>query len=85
MVASEFEAATKAKKNWGGGPSASVSETGGFVLWKMKPSMWCIELALGGSKIRAGSNGGIVWRQTPWLGAHAAKGSVRPLRRVIQV
>ncbi|KAJ4796340.1 DUF620 family protein (DUF620) [Rhynchospora pubera] len=84
MIASEFEAPTKAKKNRGGGSSLSVPETGGFVLWQMKPNMWCIELALGGSKICAGSNGGIVWRQNPWLGAHAAKGPVRPLRRVIQ-
>jgi Protein of unknown function (DUF620) len=85
MTASEFEAATKARKNQGGGSLVSVSETGGFVLWQMKPKMWCIELALGRSKIRAGSNGEIVWRQTPWLGAHAAKGPVRPLRRVFQV
>jgi hypothetical protein len=33
----------------------------------------------------AGSDGRIVWRHTPWLGPHAAKGPVRPLRRALQV
>ncbi|PWZ07050.1 hypothetical protein Zm00014a_014691 [Zea mays] len=41
-------------------------------------------LAVGGSKVRAGCNGSLVWRHTPWLGAHAAKGPVRPLRRALQ-
>jgi hypothetical protein len=47
--------------------------------------MWYVELAVGGSKVHAGCNGRLVWRHTPWLGAHAAKGPVRPLRRVLQV
>jgi hypothetical protein len=86
MVASEFETATRVVKNRGptGRGSAAV-EQGGFVLWQMAPDMWYVELAVGGSKVHAGSNGRLVWRHTPWLGAHAAKGPVRPLRRVLQV
>ncbi|KAF8729049.1 hypothetical protein HU200_018361 [Digitaria exilis] len=82
MVASEFETATRVVKNRGGG--APAVEHGGFVLWQMSPDMWYVELAVGGSKVRAGCNGRLVWRHTPWLGAHAAKGPVRPLRRALQ-
>ncbi|KAL6894682.1 hypothetical protein ACP4OV_008780 [Aristida adscensionis] len=83
MVASEFETATKVVKNRSSGAAAAV-EQGGFVLWQMAPDMWYVELAVGGSKVRAGCNGRLVWRHTPWLGAHAAKGPVRPLRRALQ-
>ncbi|CAL9128738.1 unnamed protein product [Musa textilis] len=82
MVASEFETATKVVKNRGG--STRAAESGSFVLWQMAPDMWYVELAVGGSKVHAGSNGKLVWRHTPWLGAHAAKGPVRPLRRALQ-
>ncbi|KAJ8476871.1 hypothetical protein OPV22_020598 [Ensete ventricosum] len=82
MVASEFETATKVVKNRGG--SSRTTESGGFVLWQMAPDMWYVELAVGGSKVHAGSNGKVVWRHTPWLGAHAARGPVRPLRRALQ-
>ncbi|XP_074570328.1 uncharacterized protein LOC141826904 [Curcuma longa] len=81
MMASEFETPTKVVKNRGG---ATAAESGSFVLWQMAPDMWYVELAVGGSKVHAGSNGKIVWRHTPWLGAHAAKGPVRPLRRALQ-
>ncbi|XP_010939094.1 uncharacterized protein [Elaeis guineensis] len=81
MVASEFETATKVMKNRG---LSRAVESGGFVLWQMAPDMWYVELAVGGSKVHAGSNGKLVWRHTPWLGAHAAKGPVRPLRRALQ-
>ncbi|BAT02437.1 uncharacterized protein [Oryza sativa Japonica Group] len=85
MVASEFETATRVVKNRGpSGRGAASVEQGGFVLWQMAPDMWYVELAVGGSKVHAGSNGRLVWRHTPWLGAHAAKGPVRPLRRVLQ-
>ncbi|KAG8099480.1 hypothetical protein GUJ93_ZPchr0013g33815 [Zizania palustris] len=85
MVASEFETATRVVKNRGpSGHGAASVEQGGFVLWQMAPDMWYVELAVGGSKVHAGSNGRLVWRHTPWLGAHAAKGPVRPLRRVLQ-
>ncbi|KAJ7982098.1 Protein of unknown function (DUF620) [Quillaja saponaria] len=60
------------------------SENGCFVLWQMFPGMWSLELVVGGNKVVAGSNGKIVWRHTPWLGTHAAKGPQRPLRRIIQ-
>ncbi|PKA61002.1 hypothetical protein AXF42_Ash020810 [Apostasia shenzhenica] len=81
MVASEFETANKVIKNRN---SSRNAERGGFVLWQMAPEMWYVELAVGGSKIRAGCNGKIIWRHTPWLGAHSAKGPVRPLRRALQ-
>ncbi|KAL6504599.1 hypothetical protein OROHE_023357 [Orobanche hederae] len=81
MLASDIETATKVIKNRN---SSKAAESGGFVLWQMNPDMWYIELALGGSKVRAGCNGKLVWRHTPWLGAHAAKGPVRPLRRALQ-
>ena len=46
---------------------------------------WSIELVVDGRKVLAGSDGHVAWRYTPWLGSHAAKGGVRPLRRVLQV
>lgn len=82
MMASEFETANKVTRSKN---SSKASESGGFVLWQMNPDMWYVELALGGSKVHAGCNGKLVWRHTPWLGAHAAKGPVRPLRRALQV
>lgn len=60
-------------------------ESGCFVLWQMLPGMWSLELVVGGNKVIAGSDGKTVWRHTPWLGTHAAKGPQRPLRRIIQV
>jgi hypothetical protein len=81
MVASEFETPMKTVKNRN---AARCAESGGFVLWQMDPDMWYVELAVGGSKVRAGCNGKLVWRHTPWLGAHTAKGPVRPLRRALQ-
>lgn len=83
MVASEFETGVKVIKNRSS--SSRTVESGGFVLWQMAPDMWYVELAIGGSKLDAGSNGEVVWRHTPWLGAHAARGPVRPLRRTLQV
>ncbi|XP_042471968.1 uncharacterized protein LOC122054220 [Zingiber officinale] len=82
MAATEFETVTKVVKNSGG--FARAAESGSFILWQMAPEMWYVELAVGGSKVRGGSNGELVWRHTPWLGTHAAKGPVRPLRRSIQ-
>ncbi|KAK1645971.1 hypothetical protein QYE76_063776 [Lolium multiflorum] len=81
MVATEFENAGRLVKNRN---AARCAEPGRFVLWQMAPEMWYIELAVGGSKVHAGCNGKLVWRHTPWLGSHAAKGPVRPLRRALQ-
>ncbi|XP_057465129.1 uncharacterized protein LOC130754872 [Actinidia eriantha] len=81
MLASEFETGTRVTKIRNAERDA---ESGGFVLWQMNPDMWYVELAVGGSKVRAGCNGKLVWRHTPWLGAHNAKGPVRPLRRALQ-
>ncbi|CAH9064349.1 unnamed protein product [Cuscuta epithymum] len=79
MLATEIETPTKVVKN-----RRSAAESGGFVLWQMNPDMWYVELAVGGSKVHAGCNGKLVWRHTPWIGAHTAKGPVRPLRRALQ-
>ncbi|KAL6954273.1 hypothetical protein U1Q18_035134 [Sarracenia purpurea var. burkii] len=81
MLATEFETASRVSKNRN---AARDAESGGFVLWQMNPDMWYVELAVGGSKVRAGCNGKLVWRHTPWLGSHTAKGPVRPLRRALQ-
>ncbi|KAE9588384.1 hypothetical protein Lal_00003152 [Lupinus albus] len=81
VIASEFEIDNKVTRNRN---SSKATESGGFVLWRMSPDMWYVELALGGSKVHAGCNGKLVWRHTPWLGAHVAKGPVRPLRRALQ-
>eukprot|EP00249_Psilotum_nudum_P037134 c9595_g2_i1 orf=435-1703(-) len=81
MVASEFESASKVIRTR---HPSKAAEAGCFVLWQMMPDLWCVELALAGSKVRAGSNGHVVWRQDPWLGSHKVKGHVRPLRRVLQ-
>ncbi|KAI4318426.1 hypothetical protein MLD38_032130 [Melastoma candidum] len=78
MTMSEFETAAKVVKN------RNSAQMGRFVLWQMNPDMWYVELAVGGSKVHAGCNGKLVWRHTPWLGAHTAKGPVRPLRRMLQ-
>ncbi|OVA06353.1 Protein of unknown function DUF620 [Macleaya cordata] len=64
--------------------SSGVPQHGCFVVWQMIPDKWLIELVVSGHKIIAGSNGNVAWRHTPWLGAHAAKGGVRPLRRALQ-
>ncbi|KAF2581532.1 hypothetical protein F2Q68_00005683 [Brassica cretica] len=81
-VASEFETGSKGSKSKSN--SSKAVESGGFVLWHMSPDMWYMELVLGGSKVLAGCDGKLVWRHTPWLGPHAAKGPVRPLRRALQ-
>ncbi|PON91067.1 hypothetical protein TorRG33x02_130980 [Trema orientale] len=81
MIASEFETANKVVKSKN---SSKAADSGSFILWQMNPDMWYVELALGGNKVHAGCNGKLVWRHTPWLGPHAAKGPVRPLRRALQ-
>ncbi|CAI9087971.1 OLC1v1022190C1 [Oldenlandia corymbosa var. corymbosa] len=67
-----------------GGGSGGDGEKGCFVVWAMWPGRWSLELVVGGNKVVAGSDSKIVWRHTPWLGTHAAKGPLRPLRRIIQ-
>lgn len=61
-----------------------VCERGCFVMWQMAPHVWQIELVVAAHKVRAGSDGAVAWRHTPWLPAHAAKGGARPLRRALQ-
>nr|DAD30113.1 TPA_asm: hypothetical protein HUJ06_031581 [Nelumbo nucifera] len=63
---------------------AKTSQKGCFVVWQMVPDKWLVELVVGGQKVVAGSDGEVAWRHTPWLGAHTAKGGVRPLRRALQ-
>ncbi|KAG6772350.1 hypothetical protein POTOM_023755 [Populus tomentosa] len=64
--------------------ATTVAEKGCFVMWQMAPNKWLIELVVDGHKVVAGSDGNVAWRHTPWLGSHAAKGGVRPLRRALQ-
>ncbi|PNS98143.1 hypothetical protein POPTR_016G062400v4 [Populus trichocarpa] len=71
----------------GGSAMAGVTtaaQKGCFVMWQMAPNKWLIELVVDGHKVVAGSDGNVAWRHTPWLGSHAAKGGVRPLRRALQ-
>lgn len=59
---------------------------GGLVLWQKGPEVWCVEMVVaGGTKMSAGSDGRVAWRQTPWQQAHASRGPPRPLRRCVQV
>lgn len=81
MLVTEIETPAKVTKIRNASRDA---ELGGFVLWQMNPGMWYVELAVGGAKFHAGCNGKLVWRHTPWLGAHTAKGPARPLRRALQ-
>lgn len=80
MLTTEFETATRITKN-----PIKAAENGWFVLWQMMPDKWHVELEIEGNSVQAGSDGKVVWRYTSWLGAHAAKGPVRPLRRAVQV
>ncbi|CAH9125753.1 unnamed protein product [Cuscuta epithymum] len=81
MLSCEIETPAKVVKSRNG---VRATESGGFVMWQMNPDMWYMELAIGGSKVHAGCNGKIVWKHSPWRGAHPAKGPVRPLRRALQ-
>ncbi|GER47655.1 hypothetical protein STAS_24767 [Striga asiatica] len=84
MVKCETEVSSGRGVRTMGAGSRSSGETGCFVLWRMSPDMWSLELSVGRTKVAAGSDGRTVWRHTPWLGVHAAKGPQRPLRRIIQ-
>ncbi|KAG8042846.1 hypothetical protein GUJ93_ZPchr0088g33648 [Zizania palustris] len=69
----------------GTGVSTGGEVSGGFVLWQKKPELWCVEMVVsGGTKLSAGSDGKVAWRQTPWQEAHASRGPPRPLRRCVQ-
>ncbi|KAK4368032.1 hypothetical protein RND71_011824 [Anisodus tanguticus] len=57
---------------------------GGFVLWQKNPDLWCLELLISGSKVIAGSNGKISWRQSSNQIRPISKGPTRPLRRFLQ-
>jgi hypothetical protein len=72
----------------GGGaaaPTGGRCHEGSFVVWQLAPGMWIVEMAVAGHSVAAGSDGRVAWRRTPWLGAHAARGGSRPLRRALQV
>ncbi|KAM0834366.1 hypothetical protein ACQ4PT_063631 [Festuca glaucescens] len=71
----------------GGGaaaPAGGRCHEGSFVVWQLAPGMWIVEMAVAGHSVAAGSDGRVAWRRTPWLGAHAARGGSRPLRRALQ-
>ena len=79
MLTTEFETATRVTKD-----PIKAAENGWFVLWQMLPDKWHVEMELEGHTVLSGSDGNVVWRST-WLGAHLAKGPLRPLRRTMQV
>ena len=62
MIATEFETASEVMKARN---VSKASTSGFFVMWQMAPNMWNVEMAVGGSKVHAGSNGKLVWRHTP--------------------
>ena len=80
MLTTEFETATRVTKD-----PIKAAENGWFVLWQMLPDKWHVEMELEGHTVQSGSDGNVVWRSTSWLGAHLAKGPLRPLRRTMQV
>ncbi|KAL9230176.1 hypothetical protein vseg_005563 [Gypsophila vaccaria] len=93
MMASEFSAGEGLATNNPKMDNAKVvkvkgkkhgGELGGFVLWSKRPDLWCLELVVSGTKISAGSDGKVAWRQTPWHNSHASRGPPRPLRRSLQ-
>lgn len=79
MSASEFHVGnqTVAAKRKG--------EIGGYVLWQKNPGVWYFELIMAGSKMSAGSDGKVAWRQSASEQSHASRGPPRPLRRSLQV
>ncbi|KAI5080464.1 hypothetical protein GOP47_0003647 [Adiantum capillus-veneris] len=79
MMFSQYETATRLFKL-----PVKSADNGWFTLWHLYPNKWHMELTLEGSMIQSGSDGHLVWRCTPWLGAHALTGPVRPLRRALQ-
>ncbi|GJM94962.1 hypothetical protein PR202_ga11650 [Eleusine coracana subsp. coracana] len=74
------------KAKTGMGVVSGGEVAGGFVLWqKRQPEQWCVEMVVaGGTKMSAGSDGKVAWRQSPWQQAHASRGPPRPLRRCVQ-
>ncbi|KAG0447477.1 hypothetical protein HPP92_028315 [Vanilla planifolia] len=72
---------TKGRRGRGGGDEKA---NGCFVVWKMSPGMWLVELVAGGYKVVAGSNGKTVWRNLSCLGMHTAGRPQRSLRRITQ-
>ncbi|XP_042030030.1 uncharacterized protein LOC121776960 [Salvia splendens] len=59
-------------------------EHGAFLLYQQKRirhAPWSLELMVSGSKMSAGCNGKVTWRQTQW---HATCDPAQPLRRSLQ-
>ncbi|XP_047970145.1 uncharacterized protein LOC125213564 [Salvia hispanica] len=64
--------------------SMNKVEHGTFVLYqqtRIRHAPWSLELMVSGSKMSAGCNGKVAWRQTPW---RATCDPVQPLRRSLQ-
>ncbi|WOL07760.1 hypothetical protein Cni_G16508 [Canna indica] len=57
---------------------------GGYALWQKSPEVWYFELIMAGSKMSAGSDGKVAWKQSMTEQSHVSKGPPRPLRRTIQ-
>ncbi|KAI3922389.1 hypothetical protein MKX01_006078 [Papaver californicum] len=78
ISASEFHTGDESVKARGN------CEIAGFVLWQKNPDLWYLELVVSGSKLSAGSNGKVAWRQFATQQSHAFRGPPRPLRRFLQ-
>ncbi|XP_042431935.1 uncharacterized protein LOC122022427 [Zingiber officinale] len=78
MTASEFHIGDQSVAAKGNG------EIGGYVLWQKSPEVWYFELIMAGSKMSAGSDGQIAWRQSASEQSRPFRGPPRPLRRTFQ-
>ncbi|EEE58389.1 hypothetical protein OsJ_09551 [Oryza sativa Japonica Group] len=69
----------------GGGGGGGRGHEGSFVMWQLAPSMWIVEMAVAGQHVAAGERRkGWPGAGSPWVGAQAARGGSRPLRRALQ-
>ncbi|KAG1368645.1 hypothetical protein COCNU_14G011130 [Cocos nucifera] len=80
MSASEFHVGDESVQ----AQAKGNGEVGGYVLWQKSPDVWYFELIMGGSKMSAGSDGKVAWRQSASEQSHASRGPPRPLRRTLQ-
>ncbi|XP_008785983.1 uncharacterized protein LOC103704470 [Phoenix dactylifera] len=80
MSASEFHVGDESVQ----AQAKGNGEVGGYVLWQKSPDLWYFELIMGGSKMSAGSDGKVAWRQSASEQSHASRGPPRPLRRSLQ-
>ncbi|KAG0470874.1 hypothetical protein HPP92_016994 [Vanilla planifolia] len=66
----EVDVAVETTKGRRGREGGDEKANGCFVVWKMSPGMWLVELVAGGYKVVAGSNGKTVWGTYHGSNAH---------------